>query len=75
MERLKSYRVVNTLRLAYKSNHLIMCTEIISICFYIHTEQIHMLCVQNEEFYHVKHGAFKGLKRTCALNFTFTDIT
>ena len=35
------YRVVNTLRLGYKTSHLMLCREIIAVCSQIHTKHIH----------------------------------
>jgi hypothetical protein len=43
------YRAVNTLRLGYKTNHLMLCREIIAVCSEMHTKHTNTLCVQNVE--------------------------
>ena len=43
------YRAVNTLRLSYKTNQSMLCSEIIALCSQIHTKHINTLCGQNVE--------------------------
>jgi len=48
------YRVVNTLRLCYKTSQLMLYREIIAVCSQIHTKQINKVCGQNVELVNVK---------------------
>jgi hypothetical protein len=51
----RRYRAVNTLRLSYKTNQLILYREIIAICSQIHKKHINTLCGQNVELLKVKN--------------------
>jgi hypothetical protein len=48
--RFSSYRAVNTPRLGYKTNHLMLYRKIIAICSEIHTKLVTTLCEQNVVF-------------------------
>jgi len=48
------YRAVNTLRLCYKNDQLMLYREIIAVCSQIHTKYINTLCGQNVELLNVK---------------------
>jgi hypothetical protein len=42
-----SYRAVNTLRLSYKSSHLMLYREIIAVCSQIHTKHINTVWAES----------------------------
>jgi len=50
------YRAVNTLRLDYKNQSVMLYREIIAVCSQIHTKHIHTLRGQNVEQLNVKTG-------------------
>jgi hypothetical protein len=69
-----SYRSVNTLRLSYKTNQLMLYSEIIAVCSEIHTKHINTLCGLNVEFVNFKPGGtysnqwYTGIRRTNGRN-------
>jgi len=50
------YRAVNTPRIGYKTNQLMLYREIIAVCSEIRTKHINTLCGQSVEFLHVGTG-------------------
>jgi len=50
------YRAVNTPRIGYKTNRLMLYREITAVCSEIRTKHINTLCGQNVEFLHVRTG-------------------
>jgi len=56
------FRAVNTHRLGYKTNQLILYRKIIAVCSQIHTKHIHTLCGQDVEMLNlVVHIVTTGL--------------
>jgi len=51
---ISSYRAVNTLRLGYKTNQLMLYKEIIAVFSQIHTKHINTLCEQKAGLLNVK---------------------
>jgi len=62
VKRSSPYRAVNTLRLGYKNQSVMLYREIIAVCSEIRTEQINILCGQNVEFLDSKPA---GTQETC----------
>ena len=52
------YRAVNTLRLGYRTNQLMLYRGIIAVCSEIHTKHINTLCGQNVELLNVKLAVY-----------------
>jgi hypothetical protein len=54
--RFRAHRAVNTPCLGYKSNYLMLCKEIIALCYEMSARHVSIICGQNVEYFNVKHG-------------------
>ena len=66
--RLMSYRTINTLRLGYKTNHLMIHSKITAVCSKILTKHVNYIVWAKLSFFYVQPAGTYGNVKSRALS-------